>query len=64
MTVDELAHYLRIHASTIYRLLKKKQLPGFKAGRDWRFNQSQIDGWVASQEKRCRQLTEKISETL
>ena len=30
LTVNELAEYLRVHRSTIYRLLKKGQLPGFK----------------------------------
>ncbi len=45
MTVNELADYLRVHRSTIYRLLKKGQLPGFKIGSDWRFNVEVIDNW-------------------
>ncbi len=45
MTVNELAEYLRVHRSTIYRLLKKGQLPGFKIGSDWRFNVEVIDEW-------------------
>jgi len=28
LTVSELSEYLRVHRSTIYRLLKKGQLPG------------------------------------
>jgi excisionase family DNA binding protein len=44
-TVNELADYLRVHRSTIYRLLKKGQLPGFKIGSDWRFNVEVIDQW-------------------
>ena len=43
LTVGELSEYLRVHRSTIYRLLKKGQLPGFKIGSDWRFNVEAID---------------------
>jgi len=49
MTVNELAEYLRVHRSTIYRLLKKGQLPGFKIGSDWRFNVEVIDEWRLQQ---------------
>jgi excisionase family DNA binding protein len=45
ITVSELADYLRIHRSTIYRLLKKGQLPGFKIGSDWRFNLEEVENW-------------------
>jgi len=49
LTVNELAEYLRVHRSTIYRLLKKGQLPGFKIGSDWRFNVEVIDKWRLGQ---------------
>jgi excisionase family DNA binding protein len=45
ITVGELSEYLRVHRSTIYRLLKKGQLPAFKIGSDWRFNVEAIDRW-------------------
>src|SRR2546422_8659007 len=45
LTVRELSNYLRVHPSTIYRLLKKGELPGFKVGSDWRFNIEAIDRW-------------------
>ncbi len=45
MTVNELSDYLRVHRSTIYRLLKKGEIPGFKIGSDWRFNVEAIDQW-------------------
>ncbi len=44
-TLEEVASYLRVHPSTIYRLLKKKRLPAFKVGSDWRFNVVSIDRW-------------------
>jgi excisionase family DNA binding protein len=45
LTLENVAQYLRVHPSTIYRLLKKRQLPAFKVGRDWRFNLESIDRW-------------------
>jgi excisionase family DNA binding protein len=51
LTLENVAEYLRVHPSTIYRLLKKKQLPGFKLGRDWCFNQESIDRWRADAER-------------
>lgn len=38
MTVKEAAAYLRCHASTIYRLLRKEKLPGVKVGNQWRID--------------------------
>lgn len=49
MTVKELADYLALHPSTVYRLLKLRQIPGFRVGSDWRFNVEEIDRWRLSQ---------------
>ncbi|MBV8360999.1 MAG: helix-turn-helix domain-containing protein [Deltaproteobacteria bacterium] len=43
LTLTEVARYLRVHPSTIHRLVKSSQLPGFRVGRDWRFNLEDID---------------------
>ena len=45
MTVREVSAYLRVHRSTIYRLLKRHQIPAFHMGSDWRFNIEEIDRW-------------------
>ncbi len=52
LTLENVAEYLRVHPSTIYRMLKRKQLPAFKIGRDWRFNVESIDRWRADAERR------------
>jgi excisionase family DNA binding protein len=49
ITIGQLAEYLRVHRSTLYRLLKKGQLPGFKIESDWRFNIEAIDRWRKQQ---------------
>jgi excisionase family DNA binding protein len=51
LTLEETAAYLRVHPSTVYRLLRNHQIPGFRIGRDWRFNQDSIDRWVVEAEK-------------
>ena len=49
ITVSELAVYLHVHRSTLYRLLRRGQLPGFKVGGDWRFSVEAIDRWRMQQ---------------
>ncbi len=50
LTVRELADHLHVHASTVYRLLKNRQLPGFRVGTDWRFSVQAINQWLAELE--------------
>lgn len=50
LTVQEVSTYLRVHPSTIYRMLKKNQLPAFRVGSDWRFTVEAIDRWRESVE--------------
>ena len=52
MTVREVSAYLRVHPSTIYRLLKHRRIPAFQVGSDWRFNIEAIDHWRLQLEKR------------
>jgi excisionase family DNA binding protein/PAS domain S-box-containing protein len=48
LTVKEVAAYLRVNQTTIYRLVRKSQIPSFKVGGDWRFNLDSIDEWRVS----------------
>jgi excisionase family DNA binding protein len=50
LTVADLCDYLKVHPSTIYRLLKTRQLPAFRIGSDWRFNVEEIERWLAERE--------------
>ncbi len=59
ITIGELCQYLRVHRSTVYRLLKKGQLPGFKIGSDWRFNREAIDRWRLQQNPTADQSSSK-----
>jgi excisionase family DNA binding protein len=52
LTVTEVAEYLHVHPSTIYRLLRKREIPAFRVGSDWRFNRESIDDWRTARERR------------
>ncbi len=49
LTVAELATMLRCRTETIYRLMKRRVLPGFKVGNHWRFSRREIEDWMLSQ---------------
>ena len=46
MTMDELAEYLKISKSTLYKLAQDNKLPGQKIGKRWRFHREAVDAWV------------------
>jgi excisionase family DNA binding protein len=50
MTIDELAKYLRLHTSMVYRMVRLGQIPASKIGHQWRFRKDVIDNWIAEQE--------------
>lgn len=51
LTVYEVSEYLRVHPTTIYRLLRAKKIPGFLVGSEWRFDIDTIERWRARQEQ-------------
>jgi len=51
MLIDEVADYLKVHPTTVYRLLKKKQLPAFRIGADFRLRRADIDEWIRKKEQ-------------
>jgi excisionase family DNA binding protein len=46
MTVAEVAKYLRVHRSTLCRLVRQHQFPAFKIGSDYRFERDAIAKWM------------------
>lgn len=49
MTIRELSEFLRVHPTTIYRLLRQGRLPGFRVGSNWRFSREAIEKWERGQ---------------
>jgi excisionase family DNA binding protein len=46
MTIDELAAYLQVAKSTLYKLAQEGKVPGQKVGKHWRFKKEAIDRWL------------------
>jgi SOS regulatory protein LexA len=46
MTIEEVAGYLKARITTVYRMLKAKQVPAFKVRNQWRFKKEDLDLWV------------------
>lgn len=46
MTVGDVAQYLRIPASSVYKLAQDGRIPCRKVGRQWRFFRQAIDEWL------------------
>jgi len=46
LTIEELASYLKIPKSTLYKLVREGKVPSQKIGRHWRFRKQAIDNWL------------------
>jgi excisionase family DNA binding protein len=46
LTIQELAVYLKIPKSTLYKLVREGKIPSQKIGRHWRFRKGAIDHWL------------------
>ena len=45
LSTKEVAEYLGLHPSSIYRMLKRGEFTGYKIGADWRFNLEAVEKW-------------------
>jgi excisionase family DNA binding protein len=57
LTAEEVAEYLRLPLSTVYKLAQDKRLPGFKVGKHWRFRKDTIQKWITDQEQRTKKMS-------
>jgi excisionase family DNA binding protein len=55
LTSIEVAEYLRIPLSTVYKLTQDQKLPAFKVGKHWRYKRSSIQAWINQQESKVRE---------
>lgn len=59
MTIEELAAYLKVSKSTLYKLAQEGKVPGQKVGRHWRFHKDVIDHWLGNRGGDARKLREQ-----
>jgi len=50
MTVEEVAAFLKLSKITVYKLVKKGQIPGFRVGNSWRFRKEDIIEAISRQQ--------------
>lgn len=49
LTLDELAKYLKLSQSKLYRMAQNSELPACKVASQWRFDREEIDEWMKKQ---------------
>jgi excisionase family DNA binding protein len=47
LTVNEVAQILRVSNMTVYRLVKSKQLPAIRVGKNYRIKESDVDRYLS-----------------
>ena len=62
--IDELADYLKIPKSTLYKLVRESKIPAQKVGRHWRFHKETIDAWLGNRNKVVKSWIEKFKTVL
>jgi len=46
LTLEQIAEYLQMSTSSIYKMAQDRKIPAYKVGRQWRFKKEIIDQWV------------------
>ncbi len=46
LTVPEVCSYLQVSQVTVYRLLRRRDIPAFRIGKNWRFNLQDLERWI------------------
>lgn len=59
MTITDLAVYLQVSQSSLYKLVQRGTVPGHKVGRHWRFHKVSIDGWLQDRSPKAARSAKK-----
>jgi len=51
LTLEQIADYLQMSSSSIYKMAQAGKIPAYKIGRQWRFKIEEIDKWVEKHRK-------------
>ena len=60
LTVKEICELLRVHPSTVYKLLREGKIPGFRIGNEWRFRRDVIMRWMTQRSTETQQVRKVI----
>jgi len=62
LTVKEVCVLLRVHPSTVYKMVRHGKIPSFRIGTEWRFRKDLIMRWMAQRSMEAQRVR-KIIET-
>jgi excisionase family DNA binding protein len=46
LTIREVCEYLHLSPATVYRILRRTDIPAFRIGKSWRFSLLELDRWI------------------
>ncbi len=56
LNIKQVQERLDLSERTVFRLIKSGELKGFKAGREWRFEETDIKDYIKRQREKAAQL--------
>jgi excisionase family DNA binding protein len=62
MSVREVASFLNVDEKTIYRLVTKGELPGFKVLGSWRFQKNDLDAWIEQKKSESKLAIKNVKD--
>jgi len=51
LTLEQIAEYLQMSTSSIYKMAQTGKIPAYKVGRQWRFKKEEIDRWIKDKKR-------------
>ena len=64
LTVREVAAFLSVDEKTIYRLVTKGDIPGFKVLGSWRFQRHDLEQWIQVRKDAARVSTKSQKDSV
>lgn len=61
LTVAEIATYLKISPTTVWRHCVRGTLPAFRVGRQWRVERRDLDVWITALKAQAIERSERLS---
>jgi excisionase family DNA binding protein len=61
LTVKDVCDLLRVHPSTLYKMIKEGKVPTFRIGSKWRFRKDAILRWMAEKSTHARQVRAAVN---
>jgi excisionase family DNA binding protein len=62
LSVKEVAQYLGVSRSAIYKWIERHNLPAHKAGRLWKFSRAEVDAWLRNDQATPRTLSAVVGD--